>query len=133
MPKEKFIKKFTDWIKLKEKMDREAREPIIKEGEVWWCGIGANVGVEISGKGNRFSRPVVILKKLSKFGFMGVPLTTQEKTGSWYVPFEFLGVKEFAAICQSRVISVSRLYGKMGQLPTSDLNKIKDGFHKLYK
>ena len=35
MSKEKFIKEFADWIKLKEKMDREAREPIIREGEVW--------------------------------------------------------------------------------------------------
>lgn len=64
---------------------------------------------------------------------MGIPLTSQEKTGSWYIEFIFLGKKEFAAICQARVMSVSRLYSKIGQIPKTDLEKVKAGFMKLYK
>lgn len=130
---EEFIKDFDGWIGLKKNMDTLAKVPTVNEGEVWWCGVGANVGVEISGKGKRHSRPVLVLKKLSKFGFMAVPLTSQPKEGSWYVSFKFLGKTETAVVGQARVISVSRLYNKMGQVPKSDLDKIKLGFRELYE
>lgn len=125
-------KHFKDRIKLKEKLHFNARRPRIHEGEVWWCSFGENVGVEINGKSERFTRPVVIMKKLSGLCFLGIPLTSQEKTGTWYVNFEFLEKKEYAALCQARVMSVSRLHNKMGELPASDLQIVKDGFLKLY-
>lgn len=125
-------KRFDEWINLKKQIHSNAFNPRIHEGEVWWCAFGENVGVEINGKKSTFSRPVVIMKKLSQFGFMGVPLTSQEKTGSWYVKFQFLDKTEYAALCQARVMSVSRLYNKLGMLPESDLQKIREGFRKLY-
>lgn len=130
---EEFIKDFDDWNDLKKNMDKLAKLPTINDGEIWWCGVGANVGVEISGKGKRYSRPVLIMKKLSRFGFMGVPLTSQPKKGSWYVGFEFLGKLETAVVGQAKTISVSRLYSKMGQVPKSDLDRVKAGFLALYK
>lgn len=126
-------KRFGEWIDLKEKLHFNARIPRILEGEVWWCSFGENVGVEINGKSQRFTRPVLIMRKLSKFGFMGVPLTSQEKIGSWYYGFNFLGKKEFAALCQARVMSVSRLHSKLGQVPAADLFNIKEAFQRLYK
>ena len=72
------------------------------------------------------------MKKLSKLGFMGVPLTSQKKSGSWYVEFDFLGKEEFAAICQARTMSISRLHTKMGRIPESDLKSIKKAFCELY-
>lgn len=50
--------------------------PKITEGEVWWVAIGENVGVEINGKSRYFSRPVIVFRKLSHLGFMGIPLST---------------------------------------------------------
>ena len=76
---EKFIKQFDDWSKQKKNLERQNKKPTIREGEIWWCAIGANVGIEISGKGSGFSRPVLILKKLSSDGFIGVPLTSKIK------------------------------------------------------
>ena len=73
------------------------------------------------------------MRKLSKFGFMGIPLTSQEKTGSWYAKFVFLNKNEYAAVCQARVMSVSRLHSKIGQIPKSDLEIVKKAFHELYK
>lgn len=125
-------KHFLEWINLKEKLHYGSSAPKISEGDIWWCGFGENIGVEINGKSSRFSRPVLVMKKLSRFGFMGVPLTSQEKTGSWYARFEFLGKAEFAAICQARVMSVSRLYSKIGQIPKSDLEIVRTAFRKLY-
>lgn len=79
--------------------------------------MGENIGVEINGKCERFSRPVLIFKKLSRFGFMGVPLTSQEHEGEWYVSFVFRDKKQFATLAQARVMSVSRLYEKNGDTP----------------
>lgn len=105
---------------------------LVRDGEVWWVGVGENVGVEINGKSEYFSRPVLVLKKLSRYGFMGVPLTSQSHEGSWYVPFEFQGRIETAVVAQARVFSVARLYGRLGQVPDSDLKKVREGFLSLY-
>ena len=126
-------KRFEEWIQLKEKLHYGGKAPRIRQGEVWWCSFGENVGVEINGKSARFTRSVLIMKKLSHLGFMGIPLTSQPKTGSWYAAFEFLGKTEYAAICQARVMSVSRLHSKMGEVPMTDLVIVKDAFHKLYR
>ena len=126
-------KHFQDWIELKEKLHFGGSAPKINEGDVWWCGCGENVGIEINGKSSRFSRPVLVMKKLSRLGFMGIPLTSQKKTGSWYATIEFLGKDQYAAVCQARVMSSSRLYTKIGQVPKSDLEIVKTAFHKLYR
>ncbi len=50
---------------------------IFSEWEIWWCILGQNVGVEIYGKWVDFSRPLLILKKIGKYGFIGLPSTTK--------------------------------------------------------
>lgn len=125
-------KRFGDWVELKEDLHNVGRVPAVKDGEVWWCAMGENVGVEINGKSSTFARPVLIFKRLSRYGFMGVPLTSQAHEGSWYVPFVFQEKDQIAVLAQARVMSVSRLYRRMGTLPNSDLELIKDGFGKLY-
>ena len=41
-------KNIDGWIKVKEKLHFGASQPYIKEGGIWWCGFGENVGVEIN-------------------------------------------------------------------------------------
>lgn len=38
----------------------------------------------------------------------------------------------FAVLAQARVLSVARLYKKIGMVPDSDLEIVKTGFHDLY-
>ena len=122
----------SDWFPIKEKKHNSSKLQKIANGEVWWVAIGENVGIEINGKSEYFSRPVVVLKKLSRYGFMGVPLTSQIHDGSWYVPFEFQGRLETAVLSQARTYSTSTLYSRIGQLPATDFNKIWEGFYRLY-
>ena len=105
-------KHFEEWIILKKNLHNNAKSPRIRDGEIWWCSFGENIGIEINGKSARFSRPVVIMRKLSSQGFMGIPLTSQEKSGSWYVAVTFRNKNIYAALCQARVMSVSRLHSK---------------------
>lgn len=126
-------KRFHDWIKIKETVHATARVPNIREGEIWWCAMGENVGIEINGKSDTFARPILVLKKLSRYGFLGVPLTSQHHEGNWYASFVFKEKTEYAALAQIRVLSVSRLYTKMGMSPNSDMSLVKNAFHELYK
>ena len=125
-------KHFIEWINLKEKLHFNARVPRILEGEVWWCSFGENIGVEINGKSEYFSRPVLIFKKLSHLGFMGIPLSTQTHEGAWYVQFRFQGKNICAVLSQAKVFSTARLYNRLGQVAEDDLEKIRGGFEQLY-
>lgn len=124
----------TEWFPLKETKHGIGQDklPKISGGEVWWVAIGENMGVEINGKSNYFSRPVLIFKKLNHLGFMGIPLTTQMHGGSWYVNFRFQNKEVCAVLSQARVFSTTRLYNRLGQIAEDDMEKIKDGFYKLY-
>ena len=80
----KTVKRFLEWIGLKEKLHNSVHKPpLFKEGEVWWCSFGENIGIEVNGKGGKFSRPAIIFKKLSADGFFAIPLSTQIKSGTW--------------------------------------------------
>lgn len=123
-----------EWFPLKEIKHgvEQDKLPKISNGEIWWVAIGENMGVEINGKSSYFSRPVLVFKKFNHLGFMGVPLTTQIHTGSWYVDFKFQGKEVCAVLSQAKVFSTTRLYNRLGQIAENDMAKIKEGFFKLY-
>ncbi len=122
----------SQWFGEKIVLHKIENVPYFSEGEIWWCGCGENVGTEINGKSQYFSRPCVILRKLSRGGFMGIPLTSQEHHGSWYVEFSFRNKTSYAALCQARMMSAKRLYRRMGRLDEVDMLRLREGFAKLY-
>ncbi|MGC9599110.1 MAG: type II toxin-antitoxin system PemK/MazF family toxin [Minisyncoccia bacterium] len=107
-------------------------QKLFKEGEIWWCSIGMNIGVEIYGKGKRFTRPVLVFKKFSANSFLGIPLTTQQKTGSWYVPIQHGEKKRMAILSQIRIFDAKRLTQKVGMLSMGNFQKIIDAFLIFY-
>jgi len=63
---------------------------------------------------------------------MGIPLSTQKHEGSWYINFKFQDKDICATLSQAKVFSSARLYSRLGQIAEDDMQKIKDGFRKLY-
>ena len=124
---------FSEWMVIKDKLQKGGLVTKFSEGQIWWAALGKNVGVEINGKHEDYSRPVVIFKKLSHLCFLAIPLTSQPHTGTWYTEFNFRGKQEYAVLSQIRMMSVSRLYNRMGKLSNSDFKKIQAGFRKLIK
>lgn len=120
------------WADVKAGLNTTSDERIFSEGDVYWAAVGENIGVEINGKNSRYSRPVVILRKLSPKGFIGVPLTSRGHSGSWYIPFEFQGRAEYACVHQMRSMSTKRLYERMGRLSDEDLRRIRIGALSLF-
>ena len=129
----KTVKRFLEWIGLKEKLHRNPHiTPLFKEGEVWWCSFGENIGIEVNGKGVKFSRPALVFRKLSAGGFFAIPLSTQIKNGTWYVPITHRGIKCVAVLSQARVLSAKRLLEKHGELDEKDSQAIREGLFLLY-
>lgn len=126
-------KHFMKWINLKERLHKACRVTGIKEGQIWWVAMGENVGVEINGKSEKFSRPVLVFKKFGRYSFMAIPLTSQFHEGSWYAEFDFKDMKQYAVLSQARHLSVSRLYGDpIGKISNADFRKVYEAFMKLY-
>ena len=129
-----YFKNFLSWFSLKPKLDNSNHQPpLVEQGNIFWCHIGENIGTEISGKGTKLTRPVVILKKLSRHTFMVVPLSTKIKEGSWFVNFSHNKVPMVACLHQIRTIDYRRLDDKIGKIDSSDMAKIKQQFDSLYQ
>jgi mRNA interferase MazF len=128
------LKRFLQWIVLKQNLHESAHKPPhVSEGDIWWASIGENVGSEINGKSKLFSRPVVILRKLSHGFYFVVPTTTQQRTGSWFVAFRQNERMMLACLHQARAIDYRRLSSKLGSIDDEDFSRVKDGFRKLIK
>lgn len=128
------MKKFLEWIGLKEKLNTATHEPpLVSERDIWWASVGENVGLEIDGKSKLFSRPVIIFKKLAHGFYLVVPTTTQQRKGTWYVDFRQQGEDMVACLHQVRTIDYRRLFSKLGELDDQDFIRIKEKFHRLYE
>ncbi|MDO5451583.1 MAG: type II toxin-antitoxin system PemK/MazF family toxin [Candidatus Saccharibacteria bacterium] len=120
----KFVKNYKEWMGVKTKINSKEKVGEINEGDVVWAAVGENVGVEIDGKSEKYSRPVIVLRKHSKSCFTGIPLTSQPHTGSWYTHFVFQGKKQTAVLIQARLMDTRRVYNRIGKLSRMDHSMI---------
>ena len=109
-------KRFDEWNEAKKSLQNNSRVIPFREREVWWYAAGENLGSEINGKGVRFSRPVLIVRKYGPTTFFGVPLSTKNLTGLWYYSITVNKVTRCALLSQAGRFSVFRLYQKIDRI-----------------
>lgn len=122
---------YKKWMSVKSNINNGGKVRKINEGDVVWTAVGENVGVEIDGKSQKYSRPVVVLRKHTEKCFTGVPLTTKQHRGSWYIGFEFQKKKEVAVLIQTKLFDTRRVYARIGKLSNSDYQSILEGYIKF--
>ena len=128
------MKRFLVWIGLKERLhEAHHSPPLVSEADIWWASVGENVGSEINGKSDLFSRPVIIYKKLAHGFYFVVPTTTQARKGTWFVPFRQKDKTMIACLHQARAIDYRRLSSKLGTIDDEDFDRVKEGFRMLYR
>jgi len=127
-----FVKKFKEWFVVKIELSNQKSPTFFKQGELWWCSVGMNLGEEIFGKGRKFTRPVLVFKKFTSDSFMGLPLTSKEKRGSWYVEIVHAEKKSWVILNQARILDRKRLTNRIGTLDDAELNRVKEDFLKFY-
>lgn len=127
------MKDFADWHIVKNNLEnRDVQKIYFREREVWFCGCGLNVGFEQDGKGEKFARPVLVLKKFNSRIFWGVPLTTTSKVGPYYFNFQLIGHESSTAILsQIRLLDSKRLLKKIATLAEPDFAKLKTKVREL--
>ena len=135
MEKEEIVQKYNEWNLKKQKINFSERplDELIyfKEGDVWWCSIGMNVGSESFGKGKNFRRPVLVIKKLSADLCVALPITSQQKIGTWFEDVLLNGENRYVMLYQIRTLNKKRFTIKIGELEDNDFKKVKEKLKTL--
>lgn len=118
-------KPFQQWNFLKQSLHRREWQGFIREGEVWFCSIGVNVGWEEDRKNNLFERPIIVIRKLSRHYFWGIPLTTKQRVGDYYFSYTVDGRIVTALLMQMRLFDCRRLQRKVGNIHGQQLYEIR--------
>ena len=125
------LEKYLHWVKQKFNINNLERNIQIKEGEVYWCSLGLNVGDEENGKGAGYRRPILVLKKFNNNIFLGVPLSTKNKNNKYYTKVTLKDTVQSAMISQIRIIDTKRLSDKIGYIKKEDLASVKSNISKM--
>ncbi|MBP7846022.1 MAG: type II toxin-antitoxin system PemK/MazF family toxin [Candidatus Pacebacteria bacterium] len=124
-------KDFDKWNTKKKSLEERNKKFLFKTGDIWWCSVGLNVGAESCGKGEIFRRPVLVLKKLSANSFIGIPLSTQKKEGSWFCGISILGEVQYVLLYQVRMFSANRFQRRLTTLDDGDFARVKEKLEAL--
>ena len=118
-------KDFEKWSEKKKVVNDSKSEIYFYEREIWWCALGVNIGYEQDGKGDKFARPVLVLKKYSKNVFVGIPLTSTNRESKYHYTFPFLSGISTALLSQIRLFDTKRLLVKMGRVSKGEYEEVR--------
>ena len=102
------VEKFDSWNEIKKRLSKKDQNLKFRVRDIYFMSIGQNIGKESYGKGVEFLRPALVYKKLSKETFIGIPLTSKEKIGSYFFNFNVKNKKSTASLNQMRVFDIKR-------------------------
>ena len=142
--KSKLTKDFESWNNYKKQLessnspllDKKSGKYLFKEGEIWYCSIGVNVGTEICGKNKDFERPVLIIRK-SKRHYICLPLTSQKPLNMDFyydISYQYFDeiknistkISSFVILSTPLSLDVLRLSRKVKRLPDQELKIIRE-------
>jgi len=127
---------FNKWNEVKKQVHKKVNNVGFKEREIFWVRLGQNIGSEEYGKGNEFQRPVLIVRKLTRDIFFGVPLTSTLKNNDYFHRFEYQRKKDIinnsAMILQLKTFDKNRLMTRIGMINKSDFEEIKNKISRLF-
>jgi len=120
-------KDYKKWMPVKVNINNSGAYPVgYKERDVWICNVGENIGFEEDGKGDDYTRPVLILKVFNRKFCHIVPLSTTDRRGRYYYSFDGkTGKTSVAILSQTRSVDATRLHEKIGKISQDDFDKIK--------
>lgn len=124
-------KDFDTWNQKQKKLDRQKNYQHPKEGEIWWCSIGMNIGSEVYGKGTNYTRPVLVVNSSEGAGFIGIPLSSRLKSRKYSCVISSSdGRKHAALVYQIRNFDKRRLVDLASSISPEEYMKVKKVFEK---
>lgn len=124
-------KRFDEWNETKKQTESGNRKVGIKPRELFWLKIGQNIGSEEYGKGDNFTRPVIVIRKLTHDLFLGIPTTTALRNDDYFHNFEYNNKSKgkiftSAMILQIKVFSTKRLMNRIGMVDKENFKMIQE-------
>jgi len=127
-----FPNRFDQWNTKKQQIQKNKQTLKFRERDIFFMSIGQNIGYETYGKGELFLRPVLVLKKLTKETFIGVPLTSKSKSGSFYFSFKYKrDLTSIAVLSQIRIFDIKRACYYSGEIKIRDFANLKTKINNL--
>ena len=124
-------KDFEGWNRKKQAINANAGKVFCYAREIWWCALGVNVGFEQDGTGERFDRPIVVIRGFNENIFLGAALTGKRKEGKFYFPIGVVGNRDASVILsQIRLIDSKRLIKKIATLDESVFEALKNALRR---
>lgn len=128
----KTTKDFDKWNEKKKETECSTKNILPKTREVWWLSIGLNVGVEEDGKNNNFERLVLVVKVFNRQCFLGIPITSADKSNKkYYFPIIHNQKKFFLILSQIRLFSAKRLSRIIHKTGNQEFLKIKEELKRV--
>jgi mRNA interferase MazF len=128
-----YRKDFAGWAKVAEMVERRERAEFYKSGVIYWANLGVNIGSGEDGKGERFTRPVLLLAMLNKTQVLVIPITSQKKKGANYREIVVNGKVEYLLFDQLRTIDVKCLEEVVDEIDSDTLRMVRGGLLKILK
>jgi len=120
-------KDFKNWHQKKIKLHEDKQRPFFHEREVWFASLGVNIGFEQDGRGDKFLRPVIVIRKFNNEVLWILPLTKNAKKSKYYMQVFISESKEPSTVIlsQIRLLDSKRLQYKIGDISEDNYNEIK--------
>ena len=118
---------FDRWNEKKKQIELSNHMLFPREGEVWMCVMGKNIGIEQNGSITDFVRPILVVKKFNNQMFWVVPLSGKQKRLDFYYNFTDPQRMDVSAIlAQLRMMSTKRFMRKMYTLAANHYIRIRE-------
>lgn len=125
------MKNFDKWNTKKKKLDKDVKNILPSKRQIWWLSVGLNIGVEEDGKDNNFERPVLVIKVFNRQCFLGIPMTSTEKSGRYYYKINFLGKDSYLILSQIKLFSTKRVLRKIYKIDKKEFDFIMSKLKKV--
>jgi sulfate adenylyltransferase subunit 1 len=123
---------FEQWNEKKQIIHNEKKYLKFRERDILFLSVGKNIGNEQYGKGEEFLRPVLVYKKFNKRTFLGIPLSSVEKNGSYYFSFNYTkDIISTANFSQIKTFDIKRAKYRSGVINEQDFEKLSKKLIKL--
>ena len=130
--KQKEINIFDVWNKNKQIIDKNEKFLKFRERDILFLTIGQNIGNEQYGKGKYFLRPVLVYKKFNRNTFLGIPLSSKQKDGSYYFSFNYKDdIISTANFSQVKTYDIKRAKYRSGMIDEQDFERLSKKLIKL--
>jgi len=122
------MKNFDEWNEVKKEVDKKEKILKFNQRDIFFINVGQNIGYEQNGVGDKFLRPVLILKKFNKRFFLGVLLSSKSKNNPFYYK---IGEDSFAILSQVRTFDAKRLNYFVKRLNENKFFEVVEKISKL--